>query len=246
MVGRKAALALGLTLVLAVGCGDGGGETSSTTSTTLSELDCPGPIAIASTADLVEVLADITWEGLGEYTSGLLSITPDLVVSGTVVLEAADLPIPADCLARPDCSPQGGFWIGAPVPGVVAGGDAPGPCVVGFARLTLTDTTIRLRPTLYDTHPCQYNFVPFVEVVGPCGSPCGPDAELCPYDGACYRAGATFCRLCEGGSKEDCACQGSEGPLEEGASCTYWVSGDVQCVGACRQGACESANSLCR
>ena len=59
-------------------------------------------------------------------------------------------------------------------------------------------------------------------------------------DGVCYEAGESYCRLCEGGSKEDCACRGGEGPLAEGESCTYWQSGDVQCVGTCRQGVCEA------
>ena len=239
MVGRKGAIALGLTFALVAGCGDGGGDaSSSTTSTTLPPLECPEPITITSSEDLVAVLAATSWDSLGEYTSGPLSITADLVVSGTVTLEAADLPIPQDCLDRSDCSPAGGFWVGAPVTGVVGEGEAQGSCVTGSARLTITDATLRLRPVLYDTHPCEYNFVPFVEVVGPCGSPCGEGAELCPYDGACYQAGATFCRLCTGGDKEACACWGPEGPLDEGASCSYWQSGDVKCIGTCRQGTC--------
>ena len=118
MVGRKGAIALGLALALVAGCGDGGGDaSSSTTSTTLPPLECPEPITITSTQDLVAVLAATSWDSLGEYTSGPLPITADLVVSGTVTLEAADLPIPQDCLDRPGCSPAGGFWVGAPVPG---------------------------------------------------------------------------------------------------------------------------------
>jgi hypothetical protein len=246
MIGRKAAIALGLALALVAGCDDGGGEgSSSTTSTTLAPLECPEPIAVASTEDLVAVLAALPWEGLGAYTSGLLPITPDLVVSGTVVLNAADLPIPASCLGRSDCSPQGGLRLDVPVAGAVAGGHADLPCGDAYARLTLTDTTVRLRPFLYDTHPCQFNFVPIVEVALPCGSPCGEAQALCPVDGVCYGAGTGFCQACEGGSKEVCACRGPEGPLEEGAACSYWQSGDVKCVGTCRQGTCESADSLC-
>ena len=241
MIGRTAAVALGLAFALVAGCGDDGGETSSsTTSTTLPPLECPGPITIASTEDVVAVLAATSWESLGGYTSGPLPITPDLVVSGAVVLEAVDLPIPGNCLDRTDCSQQGGFRMGLPVPGVLAEGEAEGPCISGFARLTFTDATFRLRPVLYDTHPCQYNCVPLVAVVPPCGTPCGNGRALCPVDGVCYDAGAAFCRLCSGGTKEACACQGPEGPLEDGASCRYWQSGDVECTGTCRQGACEA------
>ena len=246
MVGRKAAIGLGLALALATGCGDDGGDASSSTSTILPPLDCPDPITVASADDLVAVLSATSWEGLGGYTSGPLPITPDLVVTGTVVLEAADLPIPEDCLSRSDCSPRGGFRLGSPLAGVVVEGDPGIPCGDSSARLTLTDATVRLRPYLADTHPCEYNFVPLVAVVPPCGSACEDGQELCPADGVCYDAGATFCRLCAGGSKEACACRGPEGPLAEGASCDYWQSGDVKCVGTCRQGNCETADSLCR
>jgi len=245
MVGRKAAIALGLVVALVAGCGEGGGEASSTTSTTLPPLECPDPITITSTEDLVAALVGLSWEGLGAYTSGVLPITPDLVVTGTVTLEAADLPIPQNCLDRSDCSREGGFWVGAPVPGVGGEGDADLPCGDAYARLVLTETTLRLRPFLYDTHPCRFNFVPIVEVAAPCGSPCGEGQALCPVDGVCYAAGTGFCQACEGGSKETCACWGVDGPLDEGASCYYWQSGDVKCLGTCRQGTCASADSLC-
>jgi hypothetical protein len=245
-VGRKTAVVLVLALVVVTGCGDGGGVgSSSTTSRTFAVLECPDPIAIASTEDVVAVLAATSWEGQDGYTSGPLPITPDLVIAGTVVLEAGALPIPQNCLDRSDCSAQGGFRMSVPVPGVVAEGDPDLPCDNSHARLTLTDTTVRLRPYLRDTHPCQYNFVPAVAVVLPCGTPCGDGQALCPVDGVCYDAGTGFCQMCGGGSAEACACQGAEGPLEEGASCSFWVSGDVQCVGTCRQGTCESADSLC-
>jgi hypothetical protein len=194
---------------------------------------------VSSAEDLVAALAALAWEGSGAYTSGPLPITPDLVVAGTVVLDAADLPIPADCLDRRDCPPRGGFWAGS-VAGVVAEGDAGLTCTSASARVTFTDTTLRLRPLLRDTHPCVFNYVPVVQVEPPCGSPCSEGQAMCPADGACYAAGAGFCQACEGGTKEACACRGPEGPLAEGTACAYWQSGDVQCTGICRDGACDA------
>lgn len=245
MVVRKGVIALGLALVVVAGCGDGGGDASSSTTSTTLPLECPEPITITSTEDLVAVLAALPWGWLGGYTSGGPAVTPDLVVGDSVVLEAADLPIPQHCLDSSGCSPQGQFWMGSPVPGVQAEGGVDSPCTGGIARLTFNDTTFRLRPFLYDTHPCRYNSVPTVEVEPPCGTSCGEGSQLCPVDGVCYAAGANFCRLCEGGSKETCACRGPEGPLDQGASCSYWQSGDVKCVGTCREGTCESPGALC-
>lgn len=235
---RAVALAVLLAALLAAGCSDGG----TTTTTTLPPPVCPDPVSVDSAEGLVAALAALSWEGSGAYTSGPLPITPDLVVVGTVVLDAAALPIPANCLERADCRPEGAFSTRMALPGAVLDGEAGLDCGSGAARLTLTDATVRLRPLLRDTHPCRYNFVPLVQVVPPCGSPCAEGQALCPADGVCYEVGTGFCQACEGGSKEACACRGPEGPLEEGASCSYWQSGDVRCDGTCRQGTCDAGS----
>jgi len=120
MVGRKAAIAVGLAVALTAGCGDDGGDASSTTSTTLPPLECADPSPITSTEDLGGGVGRHFLAGTGRLHLRPLPITPDLVISGSVVLDASDLPIPADCLGRPDCSGEGGFWVGAPVPECVA------------------------------------------------------------------------------------------------------------------------------
>ena len=171
------------------------------------------------------------WAGAGAYSSGLQPITPDLVVTGTVVLEAADIPIPEECLERSDCGHKGGFYGGSLPAGATLQDEADLTCLTAASRLTLTNTTVRLRTVLIDTHPCAVNFVPVVEVEMPCGPPCPEGSDLCPGDGVCYARGDTFCRLCEGNSRQACACRGADGPLPEGASCSYWQSGDVICAG---------------
>jgi hypothetical protein len=230
-------IALTLALVM-VACGDDDAAISTTTS--VPTLDCPDAVAVASTEDLVAALAALQWRGEGNYTSGCLPITPDLIVSGTVVLEAKDLPVPADCLDQSDCRPEATLALVQAIPGVTLEGDANLDCGGGFTRLTLTDTTVRLRPMLRDTHPCRYNFVPLVEVHPPCGTPCGDGLALCPVDGVCYATGTSFCQACEGGTKEACACRGPDGPLADESPCSYWVSGDVRCDGVCRQGVCAA------
>ena len=171
---------------------------------------------------------------MGAYSSGVLPITPDLVITGTIALDASTLPVTNDCLTRSDCSPQAGLILDAGVAGAVGEGDANLACGDSYARILLTGTTVRLRPYLRDTHPCRFNFTPVVEILPACGTACSEGQRMCPVDGVCYGMGVGYCQACEGGTKEACACQGPEGPLEEGAACSYWQSGDVRCDGTCR------------
>ncbi len=231
---RLLALLLPAALLLVAGCGDDGGAT------TVPGLECPEPVVVASAEELVDQLNNLVWEGLGAYSSGVLPITADLVVTGTIALDASALPVPNDCRQQSDCSPVAGLVLGSEVTGAVGEGDANLVCGDSYARILLTDTTVRLRAYLRDTHPCTFNATPMVQVLPACGTACGEGQRMCPVDGVCYAAGTAYCQSCEGGSKESCACQGSEGPLEEGASCTYWESGDVRCDGTCRAGVCDA------
>jgi hypothetical protein len=239
---RLPALLLCAALLLAAGCGDDGGGPSSTAVVTVTapELDCPEPRIVTSAEDITDELSALIWEGLGAYSSGVLPITSDLVIIGSIALNASALPVPNDCLQRSDCSPQAGLILDSAVTGAVGEGDANLECGDSYSRVILTDTTVRLRPYLGDTHPCRYNAVPMVVVMPPCGTACGEGQGLCPADGVCYELGTGYCQACEGGTKEVCACRGPEGPLAEGASCRYWQSGDVLCEGHCRQGGCDA------
>lgn len=239
---RLLASVLCAALLLATGCGDDGGGFSSTSAVTVTapSLECPEPRIVTSMEDLTDELTFLTWEGLGAYSSGVLPITADLVITGTIALNASALPVPNDCLLRSDCSPQAGLILDSAVAGAVGEGDANLECGDSYSRVIFTNTTVRLRPYLRDMHPCRYNAVPMVEVLPPCGAACGEGQGICPVDGVCYELGAAYCRSCEGGTKQACACRGPEGPLAEGAACTYWESGDVRCDGACHAGGCDA------
>jgi hypothetical protein len=229
---RPSALLVCAALLAVVGCDDGG--------TQARGVECADPVAVTSADDLIAELTALSWESHGNYTSGVLGITPNLVITGTVALNASSLPVPANCGERADCSPQAGLILSADVTGAVGEGDANLVCSESYGRVLLTDTTVRLRPYLQDTHPCTFNLTPMVEVLPACGSACTEGYRMCPADGVCYAAGTAYCQACEGGTKETCACRGPEGSLRNGASCTYWESGDVRCDGTCRDGACDA------
>lgn len=235
-------------VVLVAGCGDDsdisgtGPDDSSTTVavTTTGVLECPEPIEIGDAADVTGLLGAMEWRGSGPYGGGVLPITPDLVVTGTVVLESATVPVPESCLGRSDCLHAVGF-SGPQLDGVTLDGSPEGDFIGLAGRLTLKDTTVRLRPVMVDTHPGPANFVPVVRVLEPCGTPCVASSAMCPADGVCYDTrgdSSAFCLFCEGKGAPECACSATPGTVPDGEACSYFVSGDVICTGTCRDGAC--------
>jgi hypothetical protein len=207
-------------------------------------LVCPEAITVTEADDVFSAVAAAGWGSLGPYSSGVQPITADLVVQGTLTLQAADFAVPTGCSGRDDCRATAMFVLrGAPA-GVTGAGEDPQAWLGGFPSLVVTDATIRLRPLVTDTHPSEYNFVPMLHVLPACGTDCGAGDErrLCPADGACYDVGrgGAYCRLCLGRDKQDCACWTTDGPQEDGESCWFMVSGDAMCAGTCRGGTCRS------
>jgi hypothetical protein len=241
-------------LLVISGCGGGGDvfgtgadetsttDRSSTTTavTTMAAFECPDPIGVDDVGDITGILAEMQWKGAGPYGGGVLPVTPDLVVTGTVIVESADVPVPESCLGRNDCLHAVGF-SGPQTDGVALDGSPEGDFIGLAGRLTLSDTTVRLRPVMLDTHPGPANSVPSVRVLEPCGTPCGPSAATCPADGVCYDTrgeSSAFCLFCEGKGAQECACSATPGTVPDGESCSYFVSGDVVCTGTCRDGTC--------
>jgi hypothetical protein len=192
---------------------------------------------------LLGVLSQIEFGSVGPYTSAHLPISKDIQVRGTVSLTSSDVPVPATCQSRDDCQHAVVFDHGVGIAGVVfAARDADAGWAPGYPGVTLTDTTIRLRPLLEDYHPWRYNFIPVVSVMPPCTSPCSASARKCPWDGVCYGE-QQYCRLCEALSNEVCACRTLGGTtIADGGACSFMVSGDVRCQGHCVAGRCQSDN----
>lgn len=241
-MGRRIVTLAVVVVVVMTGCGDDDGLLGKGASTegTAAAYQCPDPIPIDDAADIVGLLAGMEWKGVGPYGGGVLPITPDLVVDGTVTVDGAAVPLPESCLGRSDCLHAVGFSGGA-LEGLALDGSPEGDFIGLAGRLTLTNTTVRLRPVMVDTHPGPANYVPSVEVVEPCGTPCGSSAATCPADGVCYDTrgeSSAFCLFCEGKGAQECACSATPGTVPDGEPCSYFQSGDVICSGACRDGTC--------
>ena len=90
-----------------------------------------------------------------------------------------------------------------------------------------------------DHHPSQHNYVPVLTLQRSCREPCPQGQYRCLADDTCWARFGTYCRLCKQRDKQVCACETAQGPLEDGASCQYMISGDLVTSGSCQHGVCS-------
>lgn len=217
---HRAAALLASTTVLGI-CGDD----YSVPGNTFDPAACPEAVQVSSAADLMAVLAEERWGRDSPPTA-------DLVISGKVVLDAADVPLPAECLERDDCRHTAVFSASKAPLGVRVEGDAD------ESRLVLNDTIVRLATSL--TFPgFSIEGVPVVSVIGRCGEPCDEGAFACAWNLLCYASYESYCRRCEGGAADVCACRSENGPKPDGEPCSFAVSVCAEAHGICRSGRCE-------
>ncbi|NQV06862.1 hypothetical protein HQ535_09930, partial [bacterium] len=157
------------------------------------------------------------------------------IIEGTITLTGVDVPLPDWCDGSPDCEQTVALNWSEAVDGIEAEGDQASTDAV----LTISDTTVRLRPYVNDYHPLAITWAPALAIRPSCGAPCGADQTMCPVDGSCYSAEA-FCTRCEQRTVAECACRTPEGPSPDGGLCQVYISNDQIVVGVCRVGVCET------
>jgi hypothetical protein len=207
---------------------------------------CGAEISISSLQDVLPLLGS-AWAVDAPFISAVLPVTVDLQASGSLVLDASQIPIPSACQVDPECRPLVLFYIFpsyAPIPGVTLAGDADAgaPHGSGFVTdrpllIASTGTRFRLRPVMYADHP-YYSYVPMLEVLPPCSQPCDASSARCPVDDVCYGVGGAFCNRCLALGVDRCACIADNGPAPENSPCSYFVETDVMTGGACQCGRC--------
>lgn len=236
---RATAMAAILVVVGGVSaCGDDEGATTTVEApgVTFDVSACPEPVTVTDAEGFLAVLAGVPWDAVGPYSSGSEAPSADVVVDGTFTISGDEVPLPDSCLGRDDCRHTA--VISSSQPGTTVGGGES--WFEGVTTLTISDTTVRLSPSLMDTHPGPFNFVPVLSLTAPCGTPCAPDGFACQADLSCYWSFDSYCRRCEGRSAEECACRTETGAVEDGTSCDFFESGDVINSGVCRAGRCET------
>jgi len=202
---------------------DGGGST------------CASPQVVSSTDELIQRLAVIEWTPVGGYSSHIPSVSHDMFISGVVRLAAQQIPVPQSCLTRHDCRHEVLLTVASSQPEIECQANDMGGC----HTISLTDTTVRFRGIMRDTHPSRWNFSPVLEIISACSTPCSSSEFRCATDNTCWSSFDAYCRLCGGQSKEACACQSAEGVLPDGSDCHFWMSGDVIQSGTCQAGICR-------
>lgn len=189
---------------------------------------------VTSAADLVSIIeSDSTWQSMSEYSTGCLTATKDLPVSGTITIDGNSIALPANC---PSCRPDVVFRVSDDMPGVECRSPEYWWDFRVCGEIAITDTTVRLRMGVRDTHPGPYNYAAIVEVIEPCDAPCAEFA--CSASHSCYSTARDYCAFCLAGTNEECACwEGSEFAAD-GTACSFYLSGDIVEVGTCHLGVC--------
>jgi hypothetical protein len=197
--------------------------------------------ATAHTAHELALLVDFAAPvRVGPYTTGCLTASKDVAVPGAIALASSDVAVPAACTG--DCRPKVMFrLIGAPA-GVTCLSPEAGYDQPLCAGLAIAGARVRLRPVLQDIHPSALgNWAPIVDVLGGCEAACAPGELACPATQTCWATARDHCAYCLGGDNQQCACWEASGAAQDGATCAYFVSGDVEQPGTCRAGRCVAA-----
>ncbi len=195
-------------------------------------IECRERGAAGSVRDLIGLLSDQSWTVVGRNTSICRPASDDVSVKETLALSAADIPLPAVCRSGP-CTSLG-FVLAPGLVGV--------ECLDHFcSALMLSGARFRVRLTLLDQYPMSPRYVPLVEVMPACQSPCASGDFQCPHQRTCWASELELCRFCSLRPPSECACVGHR----EGEDCLLYPTSDLACPGSCRGGVCELAQADC-
>ena len=205
-------------------------------------------VKVDSAGKLAGVIRALNWDREGPYTTAQgMNVSRDIETTRSVSLTAKDIAIPAVCLKRDDCRKAVTMVIPRDMTRVkcTKTEDVLGTehCV---EAMIMEKTIFRIRGKLVDTHPFTYNFIPVVEFLSPSTQGCKPGELQCAKDKTCWKNFNGYCRYCLGRPVDKCACQNEKGPLPDKTACSFFISGDLMCMGKCRDGQCESVDERCR
>lgn len=185
---------------------------------------------------------------------GVSPVSVDLTADVDLVASSVPIALPGYCSSRCRHDAQGvrcegtgdpcrapvRFRLNEAVPGIEVDGHT-------YAREGTTlkaraGSRFRLVQRVHEFHPETPYYDPVITVAPACDVPCKPEERRCPATALCVPTqGDSFCLLCDGLSRPECACRTAEGrPKAEGAECTF-LSGDYFPTGSCTSGRCTTS-----
>jgi len=195
-------------------------------------VECKQHGTVNNAESVVLILSSLPWTSIARRTSACLEASADVPVERTVSIAASDVVLPQQCW-QGTCANLT-FQIAPAVSGV--------KCLDQFcSALMLSGARFRVRQTLRDQYPMNPRYVPVVEFLPPCGTPCGATELTCQNHHTCWASELDLCRFCEGRPHEECACLGKA----EGAGCLLYKTNDLTCRGTCAEGECRPEEPAC-
>lgn len=201
---------------------------------------CAPAKSIGTVADLQGVIQKMSWSYVGRHTHQRMEVSVDLTIKSPLSLVVADIPLPKGC-QNSKCPPSPGFDFSQAPSGVKCEAhDSQQNC----SKVYLPATTLRLRLSLVDRHPGIYYYIPLIEILPPCKTPCSSGEFRCK-DNTCWKQYSRYCQYCLEKEPKLCACQESKGKKPDKATCGYFISNDATCNGTCQDGVCHDPSNIC-
>lgn len=139
---------------------------------------------------------------------------------------------------RSDCAPGVRFQLRDDVAGVTCINREAYFYYSTCDAIEVTNTSLRVRAVMQDTHPGTYNFMSFVEILPACEQSCRDDQLRCEATEACWDSARDHCTYCLGADSDVCACWTPDGFEPDGGECYVTISGDSSIGGTCERGTC--------
>lgn len=228
-------------LLAACSTNDGSPDANASFPAACPQTTCaPASATVHSVGELDALLQARTWTSFAFYTTGCLPASDDIVVQGTLTLDAQSLTRPSGCGA--DCRTEIAYRLLDAPAGVTCDELDPIDRLHACSKITITNTTLRVRTLIEDIHPASPNSTSVLELMGPCTEACPTSAFTCEESHTCWGSERDYCAYCLGGTNETCACWHASGLAADGTTCSIYVSGDVTVGGVCAGGACSTVH----
>ena len=199
---------------------------------------CNPIVVVVDSSQLLDILNLMEYEYY-PLPEGSLSITTDILVSGTVTISSEELEVPEKCSNSEVCRFLVGFDDKYGAEGISLTPSTSEDYPPG--SLTLTNVMLRFRTLVINLGgppPDDYNKIPVIQLLPPSYQGCEDTQTRCDKDQVCYDDYLSYCLHCLALSQEECVCRDEKGIYPDGTSCRVITGDDTLYHGECQNGEC--------